>query len=99
MMHEYVYIWDRKLDKCIATWYVRPKGDDGIGEPLTSHGPIEEEIFDEHVKKLISKYPEPRYLVDGGESAEKNGERAAGDFIKQIKLEEKEQLQEREKKI
>jgi hypothetical protein len=98
-MHEYVYVWDRKLDKCIATWYVRPKGEGAIDEPQTSRGPIDEEMFDEHVKKLITKYPEPRYLVDGGESAEKNGERAAGEFIKQLKLEEKELSQEREKKL
>jgi hypothetical protein len=37
--------------------------------------------------------------VDGGESPENNGVRAAEGFIKQIKLEEKEQSQEREKKI
>jgi hypothetical protein len=98
-MNEYVYVWDRKLDKCIGTWYVRPKGEESVEEPRTSRGPIEEEVFDEHVKMLIAKYPEPRFLVDGGESAEKDGARAAVAFIKQCKLEEKEQLQEREKKI
>jgi len=98
-MNEYVYIWDRKLDKCIATWYVRQKGEGTVDEPSTSHGPVDEEVFDEHVKKLISKYPEPRFLVDGGESAERDGSRAAMEFIKQLKLEEKEQSQEREKKL
>ena len=98
-MNEYVYVWDRKLDKCIATWYVRPKGLQALEEPMTSKGPIEEELFDEHVKRLLSAYPEPRYLVDGGESADSDGARAAVGFIKQIKLEERELAQEREKKL
>lgn len=98
-MNEYVYVWDRKLDKCIATWYVRPKGDESFEAPKTTQGPIDEEIFDEHVKKLLKTYPEPRYLVDGGESPHKDGCRAADAFMKQIKLEEKEQAQEREKKL
>jgi len=99
MMNEYVYVWDRKMDKCIATWYVRPKGEEAIEAPRTSQGPIDEEVFDEHVKKLLAAYPEPRYIVDGGESPDNDGSRAAVAFIKQIKLEEKEQAQAKEKKI
>jgi len=98
-MNEYVYVWDRKQDKCVATWYVRPAGAEDEREPRTTQGPIDEDKFDEHVKKLLAKYPEPRYVVDGGDSHEVDAEKAVQEFIKQIKLEEKEQAQQREKKL
>ena len=97
MVYEYVYVWDRKQDKCVATWYVRSDEAADRAEPRTSHGPIAEEAFDEHVKKLLAKYPEPRYLVDGGESLDADGLRATLEFIRQIKAEEKELSQEKEK--
>ncbi len=76
MPWEYIYVWDRRKNRCVGTWYVRG---DGVreAEPRTTGGPVEEGAVDDFIKSLLLKYPEPRYLVEGGESDEWDGERAA----------------------
>lgn len=73
---EYIYVWDRRKDRCVGTWYVKSDGMRGV-EPKTSGGPIDEDKVDDFIKNLLIKYPEPRYLVEGGESDEWDGEKAA----------------------
>jgi len=77
-MFEYVYVWDRKNDRCVSVWYVKPRGASDDEAPANTKGPIDETDMDGRVKALLLKYPEPRYLVDGGESEEQDGVKAAG---------------------
>jgi hypothetical protein len=76
-MFEYVYVWDRKNDRCVSVWYVAPQGAGEDEAPANTKGPIPETEMDGRVKALLLKYPEPRYLVDGGESDEADGLKAA----------------------
>jgi hypothetical protein len=77
-MFEYVYVWDRKIGRCVSVWYVKPQGAADDEAPANTKGPIPETEMDARVKALLLKYPEPRYLVDGGESEEPDGMKAAG---------------------
>ena len=89
-MFEYVYVWDRKNDRCVSAWYVKPQGAADDEAPANTKGPIPETDMDGRVKALLLKYPEPRYLVDGGESEEPDGIKAAGQLYEQASRDEEE---------
>ncbi len=89
-MFEYIYVWDRKSDRCVAVWYVRPEGAIDDDAPANTKGPVPEAEMDGRVKALLLKYPEPRYLVDGGESEEPDGPAAASLLYKQVCRDEEE---------
>jgi len=79
-MFEYVYVWDLAKNKCAGVWYVRLPHIRDQDAPLNTRGPVEETAFDGHIKDLLAKYPEPGYLVDGGESPERDGKKAAAEL-------------------
>lgn len=89
-MYEYVYVWDRKNGRCVAVWHVRLQGMPDDDAPSNTKGAIAEEDMDGRVKALLLKYPEPRYLVDGGESDEPDGMKAAGLLYAQASRDEEE---------
>jgi hypothetical protein len=89
-MFEYVYVWDRKSDRCVSVWYVRAQGMREEDAPCNTKGPIPETEMDGRVRDLLLKYPEPRYLVDGGECDEPDGTKAAGRMYAQASRDEEE---------
>ena len=91
-MVEYLYVWDRKMDKCVAVWFVKSPALAGK-EPKSCRGGLEEDEVEEHVKKLVKQYPEPRYVVEGDLSEEHDGLKAAAEILRlrQIESEEEEE--------
>jgi len=89
-MFEYVYVWDRKNDRCVSVWHVRLQGMSDEDAPANTKGAIPETEMDERIKALLLKYPEPRYLVDGGECDEPDGQKAAARLHKQACRDEEE---------
>lgn len=89
-MFEYIYVWDRKNDRCVAVWYVKPQGECDDEAPANTKGPIPETEMDGRVAALLRKYPEPRYLVDGGESEEADGVKAARELFAEASRDEEE---------
>lgn len=90
VMFEYVYVWDRRNDRCVSVWHVVPQGMEAMEAPANTKGAIPEAEMDKRVRALLRKYPEPRYLVDGGESEEPDGMRAASLFYAQACRDEEE---------
>ncbi len=89
-MFEYVYVWDRKNSKCLAVWYVLAAGMPDDNGPVNTRGPIPDTEVDEHIKKLLKKYPEPRYLVEGGEIEQPDGIKAAAELFEETCYDEEE---------
>ena len=89
-MHEYVYVWDRKSGRCVAVWHVVLQGAEDAKPPVKTTGAIPEGDIDMRIKALLAKYPEPRYLVDGGESEEPDGMKAAALLFEQACRDEEE---------
>jgi hypothetical protein len=89
-MYEYVYVWDRKNDRCAAVWHVRLQGMLDDEPPANTKGAIPEAEMDGRVKALLLKYPEPRYFVDGGECDEPDGLKAAAQLFGQACRDEEE---------
>jgi hypothetical protein len=89
-MFEYVYVWDKKSSKCLGVWYVKTPELGDADAPVNTKGPIPETEVDEHVKKLLKKYPEPRYLVEGGEVDEPDGMKAAAALFEETCYDEEE---------
>jgi hypothetical protein len=89
-MFEYVYVWDRKSGRCVAVWHVRPQGMPDDDAPANTKGAIPEAEMDLRIKALLVKYPEPRYLVDGGDSDIPDGLRAAASLYGQVRRDEEE---------
>jgi len=93
MTVEYVYVWDRKSSKPVAVWYINGPEVKPGKEPRSCRGALDELEIDEHLKKLVRQYPEPKYIVEGGHSEEHDGVKAVNELmrLKEIESEEEEE--------